>query len=218
MSDRTLDADLQAQAQSEVFGYVAFVELAFDSGTIRAHNGQGTYSFNSNDWHGVGAFGNIDAIQEDINSVPQPIRVTLSTITDELVTAIRTDNVYGRDAKIYLGALNEELELLGTPTLWVDGYMEKKELTLGQVNALAITIQDDSAKINQRNNKRWTLEEHQKRHSGDQFFEYLPAVQDIALTWAGERVRVGNVNEGSITGATDNYKSKLIDIIGNAAR
>ena len=203
MSDRTLDADLLARSASSVFSYLVFVELAFDSGTVRTHNGQGTYTFNGNDWYGVGAYGSIDAIDEKIDAAPQPIRLTLSTITPELITAIRTDNVYGRSAKLYVGALNEELELLGTPTLWIDGFMEKKALVLGEINGLSITIQDEAARINQRNNKRYTLEEHQKRYAEDQFLEYLPYVQDVSITWAGERVRIGFVNEGSITGGED---------------
>lgn len=206
MSDRSLDADLEAGATSGVFPYILFVALYLDSGTIRAHNGQGTYTFGGNSYYGVGAYGNIEAMEESVNAVANPVKVTLSTITPELITAVRTDNVYKRAAEIYVGKLDENLELEGTPTLWIDGYIEKKELVLGETNGLAFTVQDDAAKLEQRNNKRYTLEEHQRRFPGDQFLEYLPYVQDAATVWAGEQVRTGFVNNGSVTGGNTNTR------------
>lgn len=211
MSDRTLDSNLIARSASDVFSYLVFVELQFPSGTIYAHNGQGSYEFNGNTWLGVGAFGNIGAMRDSVDITSQPITITLSSITDEIITAIQSDNIYNKTATIYVGAIDEELELLGTPDVWIDGYMEKKELVLGETSAVAITVLDDSAKLLQRTNRRYTLEEHQKRYPGDEFLEYLPYLQHLTLEWAGERVRNGIVNEGSIGTGRSNSAGRNFD-------
>jgi len=199
MSERTLDSDLRAGAVSGVFGYVIFVALDFPSGILYAHNGQGTYSYGGNDYVGVGAYGSISVLNESVDIVDNPITLTLSSITTEIIEAIRNDNIYGRDATISVGSINEHMELLGTPTVWIDGYMEKKALNIGDTDTVSITIQDDSAKLNQRNNKRFTLEDHQAEHPGDLFLEFLPYVQNAQVEWAGGPVRTGFQNTGGFT-------------------
>jgi hypothetical protein len=195
---------------SAVFAYIVFVELDFPSGTLYVHNGHGTYTWGGNDWLGVGAYGSIDVMEESIDTIPNPVKVMLSSITSEIIEAIRNDDIYDRDAKIYLGAINEDLELQGTPTTWVDGYMEKKELVMGSQDGVAITVQDDAAKLRQRNGKRFTIEEHQAEFTGDlffeflpfvmMFFEFLPFVMNAEVLWAGEKVRTGFQNTEGLTG------------------
>jgi hypothetical protein len=200
MTQRTLDSNLDTGSTSAVFAYIVFVELDFPSGTLYVHNGHGTYTWGGNDWLGVGAYGDIDVMEESVDTIPNPVKVMLSSITSEIIEAIRNDDIYDRDAKIYLGAINEDLELQGTPTTWVDGYMEKKELVMGSQDGVAITIQDDAAKLRQRNGKRFTIEEHQAEFTGDLFFEFLPFVMNAEVLWAGEKVRTGFQNTEGLTG------------------
>ena len=162
MSQRTLDSDLETSATSTAFHYAVFVSLAFPSGTVRVHNSVGTLSFGGNDYLGVGAFGSVDAMMDSDELVDQPVKLVLSSITPEIITAMQTDDIYGRSADIYLGALNEHGELQGTPTNWITGYMEGASLTVGNENAVMISVQTAAAKLRRRNNKRFTLEHHQK--------------------------------------------------------
>lgn len=199
MSERILDADLRAGAESPTFNYVIFVALAFPSGTVRVHNSVGTITWGGNDWLGVGAFGNIDAMEESIELVDNPILLTLSSITQEIIDAVKVDDIFGRDADVYLGALNDDGELEGTPTNWISGYMETPSLSIGQENAVLIQMQTRAARLKQRNNKRFTIEDHQKDYPGDLFFEYLHYVIDAKVEWGGERVRSG-ITGDSITG------------------
>lgn len=203
MSERNIDADLKAAAQSQVFKYVVLVDLAFPSGNVRVHNSVGTYSFGGNDYLGVGAFGSIDVIAESNNLVDSPIKLSLSSVTDEIIEALRNDDIYGRDADIYLCALDEDNQLKGTPTNWVSGYMEKKELIVGQDSGVAITIQTRAARLKQRNNKRYTIEAHQVDYPEDMFFQFLPYVIGAEIPWGGsEIVRWGITNGQGLTGSS----------------
>lgn len=203
MSERDLDADLKANSQKAEFRYVIFVELAFDSGTVRAHNSVGTLSFGGNDYLGVGALGSIEPIQESIQLVDNPVTLALSPVDEGILTAVRDEDIYGRAADIYLGALDENGELTGTPTNWLSGYIDYPSAKVGVEDGIAITIQTRAAKLKKRNNKRYTLEQHQKDYPGDRFMEFLPYVKEVEVPWGGEKVRTGFVSGDGITG-TDN--------------
>ncbi len=191
MTDRTLDADLQAGAQSGVFGYVVFVKLAFPSGTVYLHNSVGTISFGGNDYLGVGGFGGISALEDTLDLVSKPVILTLSSITPEIIDAVKTDDIFGRDADIYLGSLDDDSRLEGTPTNWFSGHMETVDLVIGAKDGLAIRIQSRASRLRLRNNKRYTLEDHQRDFPGDLLFEFLPSLQDAQVNWGGEQVRTG---------------------------
>jgi len=194
MTDRTLDADLKAGAESVSFKYIIFAKLAFPSGTVTLHNGVGTYSFGGDDYLGVGSFGSIDAVEDTLELKSNPVNLTLSPITPEIIDAVKTDDVFGRDADIFLGALNEHGELQGTPDNWYSGHMETVELSLGRVDGVKIRLQSRASRLRLRNNKRYTLEDHQADFPGDLFFEFLAFVMEAEVRWGGERVRGSHVN------------------------
>ena len=194
MTERILDAALKAGAESSEFNYVVFVKLAFPSATVRAHNGVGTYSFGGEDYLGVGAFGSIDAMEDTLDLTSKPINVTLSTINQEIIDALLVDDVFGRDADIFLGSINEHGELQGTPVNWYSGHMETVDILLGAEDVVKIRIQSRASRLKLRNNKRYTLEEHQAEFPGDKFFEFLPFVMEAQVEWGGQQVRTGFVN------------------------
>jgi len=189
MSQRDIDATLQANAESPEFLYVLFVDLDFPTGTIYAHNSVGTLSFGGNDYFGVGGFGSIEMMRESKELVDQPVDVILSSITPEIIEAVKVDDVYGREANIYIGTVNQDNELEGTPTNWIAGFMDSVSVHIGQRNAVAIKVQTQSARLLRENNKRWTLEDHQTDYPGDNFFKSLPWVVTAEPTWGGEKVR-----------------------------
>jgi len=191
MSERTLDADLKAGAQSSEFGYVIFVSLAFPSGTIYTHNSIGTYSFGGNDYLGVGGFGGISGLDETMDLVDQPIKLMLSSVDVDILNAISTEDIYGRDVNIYIGSIDQNGILAGTPTLWSDGYMDMASISIGDENSVSVKVQTTSARLNRKNNKRWTIEDHQRDHPGDRFFSLLPEMDLAQPRWGGDPVPLG---------------------------
>lgn len=186
MSQRTLDSDLQTGAESAEFGSVVFIALAFSSGTVYMHNGVGKITWGGNDYLGVGTFGSVSPITDSIDIQDAVISVQLSGIDDGIIDAIKTEDIYGLDADIYLGRIDTDGQLIGTPTNWVSGFMERATLKLGTDNVVDIKLQTRAGKLNKVNNKRYTLEEHQADYDGDLFFEFLHNIMEIKIDWAGE--------------------------------
>jgi len=203
MTNRTLDADLQAGAQSAEFNYIVFAKLAFPSGTVYVHNGVGTYSFGGNDYTGVGAFGSIAAMEDTLDLESKPIKLLLSSISPEIIEAVKTDDVFGRDADIYLGSINAHGELQGTPENWYSGHMETVEVAIGEVDGVSLQLQSRASRLRLRSNKRYTIEDHQNEHTGDLGLEFLPYLMDAQVQWAGEQVRTGFTNTGTINPGDD---------------
>lgn len=188
MSERNLDPTLKATAESDEFRYLIFIHLAFPSGDVRLHNAAGTFSFDGNDYLGVGGFGAIEAMDESTDLVDSPIRLTLSSITSEIIDAVRTDDVFGRAANIYVGSVSRDGVLEATPVNWITGYMEHASVLIGSENAVTIQVQTMAAKLLLRNNRRWTIEDHQAESPGDLFLEFLPYLQEATVQWGGEKV------------------------------
>ncbi len=191
MTDRTLDSNLQAGAESAEFKYIVFVRLAFPSGTVFLHNGVGTHSFGGDDYLGVGGFGSIDVMEDTLKLRSKPINLTLSSVIPEIIDAILTDDIFGRDADIFIGALDDGYQLIGTPDNWYSGHMETVQVILGEEDGIKIRLQSRASRLRLRNNKRYTLEDHQTDYPGDRFFEFLPALMDAEINWGGEMVRTG---------------------------
>jgi len=191
MSERTLDANLKAGAESAEFNYIVFVKLAFPSGTVYVHNGVGTHSFGGDDYLGVGAFGSIEAMEESLELNSRPLNLTLSSITPEIIDAVKVDDVFGRDADIYVGVLTDDGQLQGTPDNWFSGHMETVQVVLGKTDGIRVRLQSRASRLKLRNNKRYTLEDHQAEFSGDKFFEFLTSLQDAQVNWGGETVGTG---------------------------
>jgi hypothetical protein len=200
MAERSIDAALKSAAQSAEFGYIVFVALDFPTGYLYVHNGIGTYTFGGNDYLGVGAFGSIDTIEDTTALVSRPVNLTLSSITQEIIDEVKTENLFGRDADIYVGAINSDGELLADPDNWWSGYMENIEISLGEENAVKIRLQSRASRLRLRSNKRYTLEEQQvvDGHDTDLLFEFLPSLKDARVVWGGEQVRTGHENTGGL--------------------
>lgn len=191
MTDRAIDSNLKAGSESAVFNYIIFVKLAFPSGTVYLHNGVGTYSFGGDAYLGVGGFGSIDAMEDTLDLVSKPVVLTLSSIVPEIIDAVITDDVFGRDADVYIGTIDHDNKLLGTPDNWFSGHMETVDLVLGDSDGIKITLQSRASRLRLRNNKKYTLEDHQSDFPGDKFFEFLTSLQDAEASWGGEQVRTG---------------------------
>ena len=186
MTQRNLEAELKARAEGPEFLNVVFIELDFPSGTVRAHNAIGTYEWGGYEWLGVGAFGSISDIEESLKLVDQPITLGLSSITPEILNAIKNDNVFNRTANIYVGVISRDNKLLATPHNWISGYMESAAIGIGEENGISVRVQTYAARLRQRNNRRYTDEDHQEFYPGDVFFNLLSAIKEAEVPWGIE--------------------------------
>ena len=113
-----------ALAQQHV-AIVTFAKLEFPSGTIYVHNSLGTYTWDSQDWLGVGDLGSISQVEEGIDVSPYAITLTLSGLDATISGAALTEDDFMRPVTVYMGVLDADDALIADPTQIWAGFMDQ---------------------------------------------------------------------------------------------
>lgn len=171
---------------------IVFVKLEFDptsAGTIRLHNGLGTYTWDDGSgnvsWFGTGDLGQISTIQEGDEISPYNIELTLSGLDAGLVAEAVKEVYYQRPVTLYVGALNDDDELVATPDVIWNGFIDTMDVRLGgdSGDTLALSAESELAMFERSANLLYTNASQQASSSGDTFFTHLQEMQDITLDW-----------------------------------
>lgn len=158
---------------------------------VRAWTGQGTLQFAdgdgiTRDWLGAGnAPYSIDTIGESTDGSATGVKVALAQIPSEFRDDIADQAVRGATFEIYVGALNETYQQVSaTSLLWKGRLDEYRIIDAG--TTITVELTGESRGIDQRRPaiKRFTNEYHQRIHSGDLFFEYVPQMVEVSILWA----------------------------------
>ena len=175
---------------------VTFVKLEFASATLYLHNSIGTYTWESQDWLGVGDLGDISAIEEGAEISPYKITLSLSGIDSTISNAALNEDYYMRPVTLYIGALDADDDLLADPTEVWAGFMDLMTVSLGEQGGdeIALIAESELAKFDRASNLKYTDANQQAVHSGDLFFGFLKDIEGAKIQWgtAGTSSTAGN--------------------------
>lgn len=165
---------------------IVFVALVFDAGTERIHNAVGTYTWGGFSWQGVGALGEISAIEEGLELSPFAVTMQLNGLDSEFIGLATSEPLFNRRVTIYIGYLDENGVLVSDPQERWSGFMDHVSIRLGAENIIALQCENQFRFFDRANGSLFTDEDQQRRYSGDKFFEYLNQMVDATLTWGPE--------------------------------
>lgn len=173
---------------------IVFIEFQFDSGTLRLHNGIGTYTWNSQEWTGAGELGEIGPIEDSDQNSPYRVWFRLNGLNDDLLAEARAQEIFERLVIVYLGYLDDAGNLVADPDERWRGYMDTMPISRGQVNAITLNAETELVRDFRANGSLFTDEDQQARYSGDIGFEFLDQMIDAQVQWGpgGESVRFGS--------------------------
>lgn len=169
------------------------VALDFPSGIVRAHDGLGTLTFGGFDYLGVGTFGGIEDVAEELETISRGVKMTLAirdtaNVTPDLLTSAMTEAYQSRAATVYLCLINPDTgALVDTPeTLW-DGDMDVMTFRAEDGSAvLELTCEDE---LNREPRiSRYTDQDQQRTYAGDKFFERLSKIDGYVTQWGAATV------------------------------
>lgn len=103
----------------------------FGGGAVRAWSGVGTLSWNGHDWTGLGTFGEVSAVEETTEVRATGAAFRLSGVPPDLLLKVINTPIQGRAAKLWLGFMTEDWNLLEDPVLIFDGRMDTIEIIDG---------------------------------------------------------------------------------------
>jgi hypothetical protein len=194
---RDLASNTAAQYAATHVNPIIFVKLEFDTaapnstGTIRLHNGLGTYNWDANDgagiraWQGTGDLGQISAIEEGDEISPYSIQLKLSGIDTSIAAEAARETYYQRPVTLYVGALNAFDQLVATPDVIWTGFIDTMDAVLGGDNgdSIILTAESELAMFDRSSNYLYTNSQQQSDSSGDTFFTHLQEMEDLTLDW-----------------------------------
>lgn len=205
---RDLATNTAAQYAASHVNPIIFVKLDFDTaepnqtGTIRLHNGLGTYTWNANDgagvqsWYGTGDLGQISAIEEGDEISPYSIELTLSGIDTSIAAEAARETYYQRPVTLYIGALNASDQLVATPDVIWTGFIDTMDAVLGggAGDSIRVTAESELAMFERSSNYLYTNAQQQHdspNPSPDTFFTHLQEMEDLTLDWGKRKAGSG---------------------------
>lgn len=194
---------------------ILFAKLEFDTGTpnetgtIRLHNGLGTYTWDANDgagqqsWQGTGDLGQISAIEEGDQISPYSIELTLSGVDATLAAEAVRETYYQRPVTLYIGALNDSDALVATPDVIWTGFIDTMDVVIGgsDGDTIKLTAESELAMFDRSANYLYTNAQQQSDSQGDTFFTHLQEMEDLTLDWG--RRKAGSGGGGGTPVRTD---------------
>lgn len=197
MTDRTLSSEIKSASEGDFFSFIIAAAIEFDGGTVYVHNAVGEYTIGGQTYTGLGDFAFIEPITEGAEVSSYPIKIGLSGIDDALKQSgtdffnlVTSEDFYGRNVTLHIGAIMADGSLDGTPTEWGTWQMQSPDVQVGAQNLVSVTAESEMAIFDKRNGARYSDADLQDEYSGDLGFEYLERMVNARIVWRGERANV----------------------------
>lgn len=179
MTLRDIHVDTAAALEEPVYRPLAMVEMAFDSGTVRAHSGVGELPWEGHIFSGVSWLGKIQDWQEGEGLQAYGVQLDLSGLQGELVAESLLEHYRGRPLKIWIAFLNENGQMVGEPVgpwRWRMSTMDG-EFT-GKTGKLVLSAGSRMAWWERANVRRHTDEDQRAEFPGDFSHEFVSGVME----------------------------------------
>jgi len=184
---RTITAGMVTASQDATVRPVFFGEFDFISGFLRINTSPYALSFDSGSgvesFGGVGELGMISAIEEGSEARNFPMKVQIRAIPSEHISRALTENYQGRDAKVWLGLLDDDHQLIADPMLAYSGLMDTMEMAIGRESSVVLTLQSRFVRWETPADTRYTNEEQQRRFPADKGLEFVDQMVELEIAW-----------------------------------
>jgi len=180
---RELASLTAAAAEAPVARPVFLVRLDFASGIVRAASTPFDIEWDGETYLGLGTLGAISAVQEGAELQGYAVALTLSGIPSDLVALALNDQYQGRDARVWLGLLDDQHQLVGVPLLLFRGRMDTVDMELGQTASITLTIQSCLADWERPRLRRYSSEDQKSEYPDDRGLEYISQMAEKTIYW-----------------------------------
>ena len=168
---------------------VTMVDLNFTSGAIYVHDGIGNLLYNSRTYQGIGEYGTIDAVSEDLSGQAKSIQLGLSGVEASLVNSAMTENYQGKVVTVYVGILDPAtMNFVDNPQVCWEGRMDYMAIDIAQGSA-KITLVCENRMYIEPKVARYTDQDQQLAHAGDSFFDQVAWIPLATANWGSTTVQ-----------------------------
>jgi hypothetical protein len=203
---RELGTANEAQTIAATVRPLAFAELDFADGYVRAHSGLGTITWGGNEWYGVGEFGGVGEVEEGVDVAARGLSLALNGIPSTVLPKALEANYRGRSAKLYIGFLDDAGALVDDPYQAFGGRMDTMQIEdAGETGSITVQCENRLIDFKRCRVSRYTNEEQLARYPGDLGLSFIAGIADKTLRWGPS-----NSNTSSSSAASANATKVVI--------
>jgi hypothetical protein len=197
---RDLDAALEAALSPALIRPVMFYEAEFVGGAmVRLWSGAYNRSWNGHTWEGIGSIVGIGKVEETQTLRAAAVEIVVQGITSDSVSRALQSLAQNRPGRIYMGLLDDSDVLIGDPTLAFEGRLDSAQINEKPDGAVVVMRYESRLiDLERPRIRRFTHEDQQVTSPGDRGFEFIPALQDVTISW-------GNTNSPASPPLTGMY-------------
>ena len=181
---RSLTGAVQAELAASVVRPILIAEIGFRSGVVRVWSGIGDLVWNGQVWAGVGDLGGVTPIEETGETKAVGAAFTLSGVPSSTLSAVLGDVQQGAPARLWLGFLDANGQVISSPYLAFAGQVDVPEIEEGGDTAIVtIRAESDLVDLERPRTRRYTPEDQAIDYPGDKGFDFVAALQDAEIVW-----------------------------------
>lgn len=173
--------------------YVLLAEFDFASGFVRLSSRDRAYTHQGNEFGAIGNLGGVGPVRENGNLSPEKLEFQLSGVDSSLISTTLTEDYHGRDARLWVGYLGEDDQLVATPQIIWEGFMDTMTLRR-EAGSAVIALVCENRLIRWKDTAGWlyTFEHQQLFDSTDTFFDKVSTLPNKVAKWGGATVWRGD--------------------------
>ena len=193
---RTLSEAMQTVATAEVVRPILLVQALFDDvyddetppnlihTQLYLWSGIGDLVVGGITYVGAGTLLSVSPVKESADLAANGMSVTLSGVTDPLISKARDVDYQGRELKIYLGAMDSANSVIADPVLIFSGFMDTMSIQ-DSADTATITVSVENRLIEfQRNRvRRYTAEDQKIDYPTDKGLEFVAEIAEKEIVW-----------------------------------
>jgi len=189
---RTLSSGMQTVATAEVVRPIVLVQCDFDSGALNLWNGIGDLTVSSVTYVGAGTLLNISSMKESADLAANGMTVTLSGVTEPLISKARDESYQGRELIIKLGAMDASNSVISSPVTIFSGFMDTMVIQDGAETAtISVSVENRLIEFQRSRVRRYTAEDQKIDYPDDKGLEFVAEISEKEIVWGSESVGSG---------------------------
>ena len=167
---------------------VTMVDLNFASGHVYANDGATEIVYGGNTYVPVGVYGGVDTVEEELDIVARPVKLSLSGVPTDLLSKATTEVYQNRQATIYLALVDGMMgTLVANPEIVWDGRMDYMEIEDSK-GAAVITLNCEHRLRREPRIARYTDADQQLAYPGDTGMQYQQEILGFNGAWGNASV------------------------------
>ena len=160
------------------------VEFLFDSGPVRFWTGVGDLDYGGNEFTGSGHLLSLTEITETQEIEAQGVAFQLAGADDQTLSLALTEKYQNRRCTLYLGALDENMQLDGAPYELYSGRMDVMEINDAPDSCnITLTTENELIELKKAKVFRYTPEDQRRRYPDDYGLDFVPRTTEMEIIW-----------------------------------